>query len=64
MSPEVIKIMFKVCTSKLPSSDLLMEDEGQLERVERPVSVCLPLRSWRLNMTKKHTHKTKTVVSG
>lgn len=28
-----------------------MEDEGQLERVERPESVRLPLRSCRLNMT-------------
>lgn len=52
-----------MCTSKLPSSDLLMEDEGQLERVERPVSVCLPLRSCRLNMTAKHTQN-RPVVSG
>lgn len=53
VSPEVIRIMVKICTSKLPSSDLLMEDEGQLERVARPVSVCLPLRSCRL-----YGHKT------
>ena len=46
-----------MCTSKLPSSDLLMEDEGQVERVERLVSVCLPLRSCRLNVT-TNTHKT------
>lgn len=56
VSPEVIKETFTICTSKLPSSDLLMDDEGQLERVERPVSVCLPLRSCRLNMT-ANTHK-------
>lgn len=49
--------VIKICTSKLPRSDLLMEDDGQLERVERPVSVCLPLRSCRLNITAKHTHR-------
>lgn len=53
-----------VCTSKLPRSDLLMEDDGQLERVERPLSACLPLRSCRLNIaTQTHTHRrTNTVV--
>lgn len=34
-----------------------MEDEGQLDRVEWPESVCLPLRSCRLNMT-TNTQKT------
>lgn len=46
-------------TSKLPSRALLMEDESPVERVERPESVCLPLRSCRLIMTKN-----RHVVSG
>lgn len=51
-------------TSKLPSRALLMEAEGQLERVERPLSVCLPLRSCRLDATTSTQHTTTLVVSG
>lgn len=45
-------------TSKLQSSDLLKEEEGHVERVDRPVSACLPPRSCRLN-TVTNTHKTE-----
>lgn len=40
-----------------------MEDDGQLERVERPLSACLPLRSWRLNIATQ-TEENTAVVSG